>query len=41
MVKLTMPEEKVFRGNLKSLLEEAKRKKLKGEFVLLIDNRGL
>jgi 16S rRNA (cytidine1402-2'-O)-methyltransferase len=39
--KLTMPEEKVFRGSLKSLLEEAKRKKLKGEFVLLIDNRGL
>ena len=38
--KLTMPEEKFFRGNLEAITKEAGKKNLKGEFVLLIDNRN-
>ncbi len=37
--KLTMPEEKIFRGTLKELYNYAEEKKLKGEFVLIINNR--
>jgi 16S rRNA (cytidine1402-2'-O)-methyltransferase len=37
--KLTMPEEKIFRGNISHVLSEVEKKNLKGEFVLLIDNR--
>ena len=38
--KLTMPEEKFIRGNLQFITNEVKKMKLKGEFVLLIDNRN-
>ena len=38
--KLTMPEEKFYRGSLETIAKEADKKKLKGEFVLLIDNRN-
>ncbi len=37
--KLTMPEEKFYRGSVTEILQIAENKKLKGEFVLLIDNR--
>ena len=37
--KLTMPEEKFYRGQISSILPEIRKKELKGEFVLLIDNR--
>ena len=37
--KLTMPEENIFRGNASTILKEVIRKNLKGEFVLLVDNR--
>jgi 16S rRNA (cytidine1402-2'-O)-methyltransferase len=37
--KLTMPEEKILRGNIAHILSEVEKKNLKGEFVLLIDNR--
>ncbi len=38
---LTMPEEKIFRGTIADLYSIAAEKKLKGEFVLLLDNRHL
>jgi len=37
--KLTMPEEKFYRGKISEILKIADSKKLKGEFVLLVDNR--
>lgn len=37
--KLTMDKEKIFRGHAKKILNTIEQKKLKGEFVLLIDNR--
>lgn len=37
--KLTMPEEKYFRGTLGGIASMLEEKKIKGEFVLLIDNR--
>ncbi len=37
--KLTMEEEKYYRGEISSVLSEIKKNALKGEFVLLIDNR--
>lgn len=37
--KLTMEEEKFYRGEISSVLSEIKKNALKGEFVLLIDNR--
>ena len=37
--KLTMPEEYIFRGSAQKILAEIEKKKLKGEFVLLVDNR--
>lgn len=37
--KLTMPEERFYRGEVGKILEIAEEKKLKGEFVLLIDNK--
>lgn len=37
--KLTMEEEKFYRGEISSVLSEIKKNGLKGEFVLLIDNR--
>ncbi len=37
--KLTMPEEKFYRGCVSEILMIAEKQKLKGEFVLLIDNR--
>ncbi|KAF0151367.1 MAG: 16S rRNA (cytidine1402-2'-O)-methyltransferase [Ignavibacteria bacterium] len=36
---LTLPTEKFFRGNAAQLLNLAEKKKLKGEFVLLINNK--
>lgn len=36
---LTLPNEKFYRGTIKDLLKLAEEKKLKGEFVLLIDNK--
>lgn len=39
--KLTMPEEKIFRANVSIILSEVEKKKLKGEFVLIVDNRDL
>ncbi len=38
--KLTMPEEKIFRGNIETVLKTVKEEKLKGEFVLMINNRN-
>jgi len=37
--KLTMDEENVFRGSVKKILRIVEQKKLKGEFVLLVNNR--
>jgi len=37
--KLTMQEENVFRGTVSKVLTEIERQKLKGEFVLIIDNK--
>ena len=37
--KLTMPEEYIFRGSAQKILAEIEKKNLKGEFVLLVDNR--
>lgn len=37
--KLTMPEENIFRGSVKKILNIVEQKNLKGEFVLLVDNR--
>jgi 16S rRNA (cytidine1402-2'-O)-methyltransferase len=37
--KLTMKEEKFIRGNIEYILKEVEKKSLKGEFVLLFDNR--
>ena len=37
--KITMPEENFIRGTIKDILNTAEQKKLKGEFVLLVDNR--
>jgi len=37
--KLTMNEEHIFRDSAKNILKEVERKNLKGEFVLLLDNR--
>lgn len=37
--KLTMGEEKFFRGEISSVLSQIKQNELKGEFVLLIENR--
>ena len=37
--KLTMKEETIFRGRVKNILNIVEGKKLKGEFVLLVDNR--
>lgn len=37
--KLTMPEENIIRGNVSKVLKEVEKNNLKGEFVLLVDNR--
>ena len=37
--KLTMPEECIFRDSAQKILKEVEKKNLKGEFVLLVDNR--
>ncbi|MCP5061395.1 MAG: 16S rRNA (cytidine(1402)-2'-O)-methyltransferase [Ignavibacteriae bacterium] len=37
--KLTMPEENIFRGSVKNIINIVEQKNLKGEFVLLVDNR--
>lgn len=37
--KLTMPEEKIFRDSAANILKNVEKQNLKGEFVLLIDNR--
>jgi 16S rRNA (cytidine1402-2'-O)-methyltransferase len=37
--KLTMPEEKIFRGLAAQILKTVEAKHLKGEFVILLDNR--
>lgn len=37
--KISMPEEKIFRGTVSSILKIAKKENLKGEFVLILDNR--
>ncbi len=36
---LTTKKEKIFRGNIKEIADYAEKNQLKGEFVLLIDNR--
>lgn len=36
---LTMPSEKFFRGKVRDILKEAEKENLKGEFVIIIDNR--
>lgn len=38
--KLTMPEERFYRGALGELRAVAEKKKLKGEFVLMVERRG-
>ncbi len=38
--KLTMPEEKIFRGPAAQILAAVEKDNLKGEFVLILDNRG-
>lgn len=38
--KLTMGEEQFFRGEISSILSEIKKNELKGEFVLLVENRS-
>jgi 16S rRNA (cytidine1402-2'-O)-methyltransferase len=37
--KLTMKEENIFRGTVNKILSIVEEKNLKGEFVLLVDNR--
>ncbi len=37
--KLTMPNEEILRGKIKSVLQTVENKKLKGEFVLIVNNR--
>lgn len=37
--KLTMPEEKIFRGTISSVKKVIEKLELKGEFVMVIDNR--
>lgn len=37
--KLTMPEEKFFRGEISQIRSQIEKARLKGEFVLLIENR--
>ena len=37
--KLTMPEEQIFRNTVSKILREVEKHNLKGEFVLLLDNR--
>ncbi|MCB9208625.1 MAG: 16S rRNA (cytidine(1402)-2'-O)-methyltransferase [Ignavibacteriales bacterium] len=37
--KLTMPEEKIFRDTVANIIKIVEQKNLKGEFVLLLDNR--
>lgn len=37
--KLTMPEENIFRGSVQKVLAKIEKKHLKGEFVLLVNNR--
>jgi len=37
--KLTMPEEKIIRGTLEDIVDFVEEKRLKGEFVLIINNR--
>ena len=36
---LTSKKEKFFRGNIKEISDYAEKNQLKGEFVLLVDNR--
>ncbi|MEJ5351014.1 MAG: 16S rRNA (cytidine(1402)-2'-O)-methyltransferase [Melioribacteraceae bacterium] len=36
---LTMPSEKFFRGKVRDILKKAEKENLKGEFVIIIDNR--
>jgi 16S rRNA (cytidine1402-2'-O)-methyltransferase len=36
---LTLPDEKIFRDNLQRIAKLSEEKKLKGEFVLIIDNK--
>lgn len=36
---LTYPDEKYFRGTMSQVLKEVSARKLKGEFVLIVDNR--
>ena len=38
-VRLSYPDERVFRGNLKELLAYCEASPFKGEFILLVDNR--
>jgi 16S rRNA C1402 (ribose-2'-O) methylase RsmI len=38
--KLTMNEEEFYRGEISEVLREIKEAQLKGEFVLLIENRN-
>ena len=38
-VRLSYPDERVLRGNLKELLAHCEASPFKGEFVLLVDNR--
>lgn len=38
--KITMQEEQYFRGSIKDISKIAEQKKMKGEFVLLVDNRN-
>ncbi len=38
--KITMQEEQYFRGTIKDISKIAEQKKMKGEFVLLVDNRN-
>ena len=37
--KLTMPEERIIRDSVSKVLKEVEKNNLKGEFVLLVDNR--
>jgi len=39
-VRLSYPDERVLRGNLKKLLAHCEAFPFKGEFVLLVDNRA-
>lgn len=37
--KISMPEEKIFRGTVSSIFKIVEKENLKGEFVLILDNR--